>query len=72
MRWVAITVALVLAVVAAYLFWPVCVPLSAPEVALFQPPITERTDRDFHLWVFQKSNDRWLQCKTRLSRAFFF
>jgi hypothetical protein len=51
---------------------PVCVPISAQEAAAFQPPIEERTDKDFYLRVFQRRNGQWVQCKTRVSRAFFF
>jgi hypothetical protein len=51
---------------------PICVPLSAADVAAFTPPIETRTDHDFYLRVFQQADGRWYQCKTWLSRQFFF
>jgi|KBSMisStaDraftv2_1062788.scaffolds.fasta_scaffold1560868_1 hypothetical protein len=51
---------------------PVCVPLSADDLASFNTPIETRTDRDFYLQVFQQADGRWYQCKTWLSRQFFF
>ena len=64
---------LFLAVVAAYsALRPVCVPLSAEALAQFNVPIEQRTDRDFHVRVFQRRDGRWHQCKTWISRQFFF
>jgi hypothetical protein len=68
----------VLAVVAAaalatgYALWPVCVALSAEDVAAFQPPIAERDDRMLFGRIFQQRSGQWYQCKTRIARAFFF
>jgi len=61
-----------IATVAAFALWPICVPLSDAQLAAFNVPIEQRTDRDLYLTVFQKRDGRWHQCKTRLSRAFFF
>ncbi|MEP7044575.1 MAG: hypothetical protein ABI843_16030 [Dokdonella sp.] len=61
-----------LGILGPFLLWPICVPLTAAEVAAFEPPIEQRTDRDFHLQVFQRRDGTWCQCKTRLARAFFF
>jgi hypothetical protein len=62
----------VLAGLAVALFRPVCVPLSPEQVAAFNSPIESRSDRDFYLKVFQQRDGRWFQCKTWLSRQFFF
>ena len=51
---------------------PVCVPLSAETVSQFDPPISERTDRDTYLRVFQLRDGQWHHCKTWISRQFFF
>jgi hypothetical protein len=51
---------------------PVCVPLSNDDVARFPPPIETRTDRDLYVRVFQFRDGQWYQCKTWLSRQFFF
>ena len=51
---------------------PVCVPLSPEDLAGFTTPIATRTDHDFYLQVFQRVDGRWYQCKTWLSRQFFF
>jgi hypothetical protein len=61
-------------VIAALVFAlrPVCVPLSAEDLAGFNTPIEARTDHDFYLRVFQQMDGRWYQCKTWLSRQFFF
>lgn len=56
---------------AVLLFRPVCVPLSDKDLGSFTVPIEQRTDRDFHLKVFQKKNGRWYQCKMWISRLFF-
>jgi hypothetical protein len=72
-RW-ALPAALVAVSLAAvvFLFRPVYVPLSDEELKRFDPPIETRTDRDFYLPVFQKRNGRWYQCKTWISRNWFF
>ena len=51
---------------------PVCMPLSPADLEGFDPPIEARTDHDFYLRVFQQMDGRWYQCKTWLSRQFFF
>jgi hypothetical protein len=51
---------------------PVCVPLSSEDLARFNVPIERRDDRDFYLAVFQQRGGQWHQCKTWLSRQFFF
>ena len=55
----------------ALLLRPVCVPLSPDALASSTVPIEQRTDRDFHLRVFQQRDGQWMQCKTWLSRTFF-
>jgi hypothetical protein len=73
MRLSRFVIALFLAVAIAYLvFRPVCVPLSAENLAGFNIPVEQRTDRDFHVRVFQKRDGQWHQCKTWVSRQFFF
>jgi hypothetical protein len=51
---------------------PVCVPLLPEDLAGFNTPIETRTDHDFYLQVFQRIDGSWYQCKTWLSRQFFF
>jgi hypothetical protein len=51
---------------------PVCVPLTQEDLAGFNVPIEQRTDRDLYLRVFQQRDGQWFQCKTWLSRQFFF
>jgi hypothetical protein len=68
----ALIVVLGFAIVIVYLLWPVCLPLTNEEVASFQPPINQRSDWDMYFQVFQQQNGQWCQCKTRLSRVFFF
>ena len=53
-------------------FGPVCAPLTAEDLRGFNVPIEQRTDRDFYLQVFQRRRGQWFQCKTWLSRLFFF
>ena len=71
MRKVWVLLAVVIGVL-ALLLQPVCVPLSQEALGAFTVPIEQRTDRDFYLRVFQQRDGQWMQCKTRLSRAFFF
>ena len=68
--WIAI--ALVIGAALAFALRPVCVPVSADDLAAFNTPIETRTDHDFYLQVFQQMDGRWFQCKTWLSRQFFF
>ena len=56
----------------AWALHPVCVPLSAEDLTGFNVPIEQRTDRDLYLKVFQQRDGRWYQCKTWISRQFFF
>ena len=56
----------------AWALHPVCVPLSAEDLKGFNVPIEQRTDRDLYLKVFQQRDGRWYQCKTWISRQFFF
>lgn len=42
-----LTVAVFIAV-AAFVLWPVCVPLSSEQAAALQPPLSER--KDTYLW----------------------
>lgn len=52
---------------------PQCSPIADEALAHFGIPIEERQDRDFYLKVFQRKEDgHWYQCKTAMSRAFFF
>lgn len=52
---------------------PMCSPIADEALAHFGIPIEQRQDRDFYLKVFQHKNDgHWYQCKTAMSRAFFF
>ena len=69
---IAAAILLVLVVLGALAMRPVCVPLSTSDLASFNSPIETRTDRDFYLQVFQQKNSQWFQCKTWLSRQFFF
>jgi hypothetical protein len=52
---------------------PICSPIADEALSHFGIPIQERQDRDFYLKVFQQKEDgHWYQCKTAMSRAFFF
>jgi len=72
MRKVVIAVAITTIIIFGFLFHPVCVPISDEDLKSFNIPIDQRTDRDFYLKVFQKKNGHWCQCKTWISRFFFF
>ena len=70
-----VTTILVIVVLVAGVSWglrPVCVSLSTEDLAQFNVPIEQRRDRDIYLEVFQFRNGQWHQCKTWLSRQFFF
>ena len=69
-RWLAGLI--VFAALMAMAFRPVCVPLSAEQLAGFTTPIETRTDRDLYMRTFQRIDGQWHQCKTWLSRQFFF
>ena len=66
-------IVLVSFIVLAYLaLRPVCVPLTAEDLAGFTVPPAQRTERDFYVRIFQLRDGRWHQCKTWLSRQLFF
>jgi hypothetical protein len=67
--WVAVVL---IGLAAVFALSPVCVPLSDEDLAGFTAPIETRADHDFYLQVFQRIDGRWHQCKTWLSRQFFF
>ena len=69
LAWLMITGVLLLAV---WSLRPICVVLTPEQLAAFTSPLAERTDRDLYLRVFQQRDGQWLQCKTWLSRQFFF
>ncbi|HMA02205.1 MAG TPA: hypothetical protein VKP02_07535 [Gemmatimonadaceae bacterium] len=53
---------------------PICMPLSAADVAEAAKwmPLEKRTDRQLHGPIFQKRGGQWYQCKSWISREFFF
>ena len=61
-------------VTGAYLaFRPVCVAIDAETLASFDPPIEDRTETTFYgTPIFQLEDGRWFQCKTWISRQFFY
>lgn len=66
-----------LALVALTVLWcahPICMPLSATDVAEAAKwmPLEQRTDRQLHGPIFQKRAGQWYQCKSWISRQFFF
>jgi len=69
---VLLAIGAVAALATGYALVPVCVPLSAEDVASFQPPLAERDDRMLFGRIFQQRSGQWYQCKTRIARAFFF
>jgi len=73
---VALTIAAV-AIIAAIITWcahPICVPLSSADVAEAArwAPLETRTDRQMHGSIFQQRAGQWYQCKSWISRQFFF
>ncbi len=70
-KWVLAAI-LILAGLVGWALRPVCVPLTADDLRGFNVPIEQRTDRDFYLRVFQQRGGQWYQCKTWVSRQFFF
>ena len=65
------------ALVLALFLWcahPVCVPLSDETVAeaARYGPLETRTDRQLHGRIWQRRAGRWYQCKSWISRQFFF
>ena len=72
MKVVLVALVIVIALVLGALR-PVCRPLSDDDLAQFNVPIAQRTDRDmYYLPVFQQHEGRWHHCKTWLSRKLFF
>ena len=61
-------------VTGAYLiFRPVCVAIDAETLARFNPPIETRRETTFYgTPIFRQENGHWFQCKTWISRQFFF
>lgn len=56
-----------------YVLRPQCALIADEALSHFGIPIEERQDRDFYMKVFQRKSDgHWYQCKTALSRTFFF
>lgn len=52
---------------------PQCSLIADEALSHFGIPIEERQDRDFYMKVFQRKADgHWYQCKTAMSRTFFF
>jgi hypothetical protein len=75
-RFVALTLA-ALTLVAILIAWcvhPICMPLSAADVAEAAKwgPLETRTDRQLHGPIWQRRGDKWYQCKSWISRQFFF
>ena len=75
-RFLALALAL-LAVGALLVAWcahPVCMPLSAADFAEAArwAPLETRTDRQLHGPIWQRRGDQWYQCKSWISRQFFF
>ncbi len=73
----AFAVTLSVTALAAAVVWcahPICVHLSAAEVAEAArwAPLETRTDRQWHGRVWQRRDGQWYQCKTWISREFFF
>ena len=60
-----------------FLLRPVCAPIGDQSLKRFNPPIEERQGRDFTMRIFQErdgqnGDEKWHQCKTWVSRFFFF
>ena len=54
-------------------FRPVCVPIDEETLARFDPPIETRRETTFYgTPIFRQEGGRWFQCKTWISRQFFF
>jgi len=67
-----LAILLLLVGLSAWILRPVCVPLSPEDLRGFNVPIEQRNDQDLGRRVFQHRNGQWYQCKTWLSRQFFF
>lgn len=58
---------------AVFLFRPACRAIDAETLARFDPPIETRRETTFYgSPLFQHKQGQWFQCKTWLSRQFFF
>ena len=58
---------------AVFLFRPICVPIPEDTLAVFNPPIEQRRETTFYgTAIFRQKNGQWFQCKTWISRQFFF
>jgi hypothetical protein len=65
---------LLLVLAIAWVAHPVCVPIPPETLSQFTPyPIEQRQDRDlFYFRTFQQRDGQWCQCKSWISRQFFF
>jgi hypothetical protein len=71
-QWSWLVFLVAMATLAGFTLRPVCVALTPEQLAGFTSPISERTDYDMYLRVFQQRNGQWFQCRTWISRQFFF
>jgi hypothetical protein len=71
-RGLVVGIVVALGIVAWWGLHPVCVPLSDREAASVEGPIDLRTDRQLHGRIFQYRDGHWQQCKSWISRQFFF
>lgn len=72
--WVALGAGALVVAAFGWCVHPVCVPLSQESVAeaARYAPLETRTDRQLHGPVWQQRDGRWYQCKSWISRQFFF
>ena len=73
-RWVGMVAgALTLAGLMGWFLHPVCRPIAAADLALFDPPVEQREETGMiGQRVFQEQDGQWLHCKTWVARKFFF
>jgi hypothetical protein len=75
-RALALTLAtlVIIAMLVAWCVHPICMPLSAADAAETAKwaPLETRTDRQLHGRIFQRRGNQWYQCKSWISRQFFF
>ena len=73
---IALTLAAValVAILVAWCAHPICMPLSRAEVAEAAKwmPLEQRTERQWHGPIWQQHDGTWYQCKSWISRQFFF
>jgi hypothetical protein len=69
-----LTAVALLVILAAWCVHPICMPLSAADAAeaAKRAPLETRTDRQLHGPIWQHRGDQWHQCKSWISRQFFF